>query len=178
MQVFTQEEKTAAKIEAKTAELIRTTCQKHGVSPDRLTEAQHRDARQTATEMVTAEQERMSNPFYQELQAEREKSRLLGMQLDALRSTRNVNAPSAAATVQNADMMAHKLGPAVWNHSLDANGRLQACGIDPGVNTAAFRAEIKEYFGPGSSVRAAELKRHNPARYDLLKNAGRALRLI
>ena len=135
------------------------------------------DAYRFAKEKLTADAERQADSGYQQRKQLEEEIRLPRMQNEALKSSRpSQNAPGSKTV--DPYIMAQKLGPAIWNHKLDASGSLAACGIDPSLNTPAFRQEIMDTFGPGSSVQAAELARCNPARYQLLKHAGKALRII
>jgi len=159
---------------------IQRTMDSHGITDrSQLKDEAIQSAYKHAEETLRAEAEREADPGYQQRKALEEENRLLRMQNEALRNSRPASGTSSGSTVADADIMAQKLGPAVWNHKLDGNGRLQAIGIDPAINTAGFRAEVKEYFGPGSSsMKAAELARVNLARYKLLKNAGKCLRII
>ncbi len=100
------------------------------------------------------------------------------MQNEALKSTLPSQNAAAASSTLDPFVVERKLGPLVWNHQLDGNGRLAACGINPALNTPGFRQEILETFGPGSSVRAAERSAPITARYKLLKHAGKALRIV
>jgi hypothetical protein len=158
---------------------ITQTCAEHGVQRGDLKDTVIADAYDWAKEKLTADAERDADPNYQLRESLREENRILKMQIEALKSGRGTTSGPTNSTVMDADMMAQKFGPAVWNHQLNGDGRLQSCGIDPALNTAGFRAEIKEYFGPGSSsMKASELARSNHARYKLLKTAGKCLRLI
>jgi hypothetical protein len=158
---------------------IASTMEAHGLSDrSQLKDEVIQSAYDYAKEKLTAEAEQAADPNYQRRKALEEENRTLKMQLEAVKSSRSAS-PDSTTSSLDPDIVARKLGPAVWNHSLDANGRLQACGINPSINTPAFRAEIKQYFGPGSSsMDAAELARTNHGRYKLLKNAGKALRII
>jgi len=168
-------------VRAAAEKTIAETCARHGVTREELKPEAIEGAYNHAREVVTAEEERKQNPYYQENVRLREELRAARMESQALRDARPGSGQTAttATSGTDPDIVAQRLGPAVWNHQLDSNGRLAACGINPSINTAAFRAEIKEYFGPGSSsMKAAELARTNHPRYKLLKNAGKALRLI
>lgn len=157
---------------------IQTTMNKHGITDrSQLKPEVIESAYRFAEEKLTADAERAADPGYQQRKALEEENRLLRMQNEALKSSRpSQNAP--ASKTLDPSIMAQKLGPAVWNHQLNASGRLAACGIDPSQNTPAFRQEIMETFGPGTSIQASELARSNPARYQYLKHAGKALRII
>jgi hypothetical protein len=160
-------------------ETIKTTMERHGITdPERLKPEVIERAYEHAREKLTAEAERQADPNYQQRVALEEKIRLLEMQNDALRSGQHAKNATASSKTLDPFTVERKLGPAVWNHQLDSNGRLQAIGVDPSVNTPAFRQEILDTFGKGSSVRAAELARTDHARYEFLKHAGKALRII
>ena len=158
---------------------IRATMSKHGITDrGQLKPEVIADAYQFAKEKLTADAERDADPNYQQRKALEEEVRVLRMQNEALKTARPTTNGTPAGKTIDPNIMAVKLGPAVWNHQLGASGRLQACGIDPSLNTPGFRQEIIETFGPGSSIRAAELARADHARYTLLKHAGKALRII
>jgi len=157
---------------------IKTTMDRHGITdPAQLKPEVIERAYEHAREKLTADAERAADPNYQQRLALEEENRVLRMQNEALKSSRPAQNAPVSKTV-DPSIMAQKLGPLVWNHQLDGNGRLQACGIDPSLNTAGFRQEILDTLGPGSSIRGAELARTNHARYTLLKHAGKALRII
>ncbi len=158
---------------------IRATMDRHGITdPDQLKPEVIERAYAHAKEKLTAEAQQKADPNYQQRKALEEENRLLRMQNSALLSGRPAQGTNAVTKTLDPFVVAQRLGPAVWNHQLNENGRLQAIGIDPAVNSPAFRQEILDTFGKGSSVRAAELARNNPARYGYLKHAGKALRII
>lgn len=160
-------------------ETIKATMDRHGITdPSTLKPEVIERAYEHAREKLTAEAERKADPNYLRRVELEEEVRLLKMQNDALRSGQHAKTATASSKTQDPFIVAQRLGPAVWNHQLDANGRLQAIGISPAQNTPALRAEILETFGKGSSVRAAELARTDHARYEFLKHAGKALRII
>jgi hypothetical protein len=170
------EQQIAQVAEAKIAE----TCARHGVQRDSLKQEVITDAYHYAKDKLTAEAEQAADPNYQLRKSLQEENRLLKMQVAAMRSAGKSQTGDAtsASSIADPDTVRVNVGDLQWNHKLDANGRLQACGIDPSLNTSKFRQEIKDTFGPGSSLRAAELARTNHARYKLLKAAGKCLRII
>src|ERR1017187_2932485 len=130
---------------------IKTTMDKHGIlDRSQLKDEFIQDAYRFAKEKLTADAEREADPNYQQRKALEEENRVIKMQNEALKSSRPTQNAPASKTV-DPNIMALKLGPLVWNHQLDGNGRLAACGIDPSMNTPGFRLEIMEAFGPGSS---------------------------
>jgi hypothetical protein len=169
---------TEAAIQRVAEAKIAGTCAQHGINRDQLKAEVVSDAYTYAKEKLTAEAERAANPYFQQLEQEREKSRLLAMQLEAVKASR-VNVGNDTAPAVTADMARARLGQLEWNHKLDDNGRLQAIGVDPSTVTAATRAEIMELFGPqSSSARASDLMKANGRRYRSLKEIGKALRII
>lgn len=161
--------------EAKIAE----TCQRHGVTRDALKSEVIGDAYDYAKQKLTAEAEQKANPFYLENKRLREELRIAQMQSSALRDAKapvSVKGEPVELTLDRA--IARVGGIGTWNHGLSPDQRLAAVGINPSEVTASTKAEIAEVFGKGSSVRAAELRRSDPAKYSKLKLIGKVLRTI
>jgi hypothetical protein len=169
---------TDAAIEAEANRIIAATCAKHGLDPSELPPGATEDARRAAKETIEREAAKKANPIYAELEQEREKTRLLQAQVNALKSSHS-NAASDRRPAITADAARAQVGEMAWNHQMTDAQRLQVIGVDPATVDAATRQEIMDVFGPKSDPhRASDLKRSNSFRYRQLKEVGRALRLI
>ena len=162
---------------------ISQTCQRHQVKRNQLTDEAIADAYKTARARVQHEKELSEDKNYQALQLERERSRQLELQVEALKMSRPVanesgNAGHARSSrLPDSELVRSKLGPAAWN-SLTIDARLMACGVQPSEVTAAAKEEIAEVFGRNAnSKRAADLHVSNPSKYRKLKTIASVLDL-
>lgn len=167
-----------AAIDAETTRIINATCEKHQIHPSQLPEGAADDARRAARDMILREEARKANPLYSELEQEREKGRLLQLQLDAVKQSRvnvgNDRRPAVTVAVARA-----KLGELEWVHRMTDAQRLQAIGVNPVEVTAETKQTILEIFGPHSDHRrASDLMKADSFRYRTLKEIGRALKMI
>ena len=170
-------EATAA-IEKATARIIAQTCEKHQIHPSQLPQGAVDDARRTARDAYQREEARKANPMYMELEQEREKSRLLTMQLEAVKESR-VNVGNDRHPAVTVDVARAKLGPLDWSHRMTDAQRLQAIGVNPVEVTAETKQTILDIFGPKSDHRrASDLMKSDSFRYRTLKEIGRALNMI
>jgi hypothetical protein len=173
----TPDEKQQAAIRARAEQIITGTVQKHGITRDKLTKEQIDDAHRAATEQIEREAARASNPYYAELEAEREKNRILGMQVAAMKQTRTNSANNTEPAV-TVEMARRRLGDLAWIHQMTDAQRLSAIGVPPESVTPAMIQEIKDTFGPGSSHRASDLMKANAGRYRTLREINRCLRIV
>ncbi|HEX4320707.1 MAG TPA: hypothetical protein VHZ52_07385 [Acidobacteriaceae bacterium] len=105
-----------------------------------------------------------------ELRAEREKLRIVEMQVAALKISHPIQ--NNAQPAISVDVARGRLGLDAWKALTDA-GRLQAIGVDPNTVTDATKAEVMELFGPKSdSAKAHDAFKSNAGRYRHLKNIG------
>ena len=169
---------TVAAIDAETTRIITATCEKHQIHPSQLPAGAADDARRAARDMILRDEARKANPLYTELEQEREKGRLLQMQLDAVKQSR-VNAGNDRQPAVSVDVARAKLGELEWSHRMTDAQRLQAIGVNPAEVTPETRQTIMEIFGPHSDHhRASDLMKADAFRYRTLKNIGRCLKMI
>jgi len=158
---------------------IAEACQRHGVTRDALKAEVISDAYEYAKQKLEAEAEQKANPYFLENQRLREELRIAQMQSSALRDAKAPVSTKGEPVELTLDRAIARVGGiGTWNHSMSPDQRLAAVGVNPNEVTASTKAEIAEVFGKGSSVRAAELRRSDPAKYSKLKLIGRTLRLI
>jgi hypothetical protein len=167
---------------------ISFTCQKHRVSREELRpeviSAAYSDAR------IKIEQEKAlaADPSYVALQGEREKNRLLQLQVEALSAVKPYNTESTVGTKTGqrvvsssttpGDLARLRMGEAAWWGMTEA-GRLASSGVAPSEVTPAVRQEISELFGKrANSSRASDLAKTSPERYKFLRNVARTLDLF
>src|SRR5579872_2655232 len=147
---------TEQQVIARAEQIINSNAAKHGVDPITFSSAQREDARNTAREQLTLE----NDPHYMALQASREENRQLQAQLTALQSRGPVAPPSGKASFI-AEQVRGRLGSAFY--TMSNAQKIAAAGEDPSrVNPA----ELKKLFGRGSDTKAAlDYSRQNPSDY-------------
>ena len=167
-----------AAIDRETTRIINATCEKHQIHPSQLPPGAVEDAKRAGRDMILRDEARKANPLYSELEQEREKGRLLEMQLEAVKQSR-VNVGNDRRPAVTVDVARAKLGELEWVHRMTDAQRLQAIGVNPVEVTAETRQTILEIFGPKSDHhRASDLMKADSLRYRTLKEIGRALKII
>jgi hypothetical protein len=168
-------------IDSEANRIISATLQKHNMTLDQLNQqcpGAVEDARNTAKQMIERDTARKENPMYAELEQEREKSRLLQAQVNALKTSRTNTANDRRPAI-TAEQARAQVGELEWNHRMTDAQRLQVLGVEPSTVDAATRQQIMAVFGPKSDHRrASDLMKADAFRYRQLKEIGRALRLI